>query len=131
MRRIHIYLVLLVLPLWLGCTTQSSILARQANYDIQRVKDGIHREMFDAISFLIEEPMASDEQIEIDVYRVRLTEWGRDYDLANRRKAVTVNAYLYAQVGILNQLGEMVGISTHVPIKTGPATQPASHPALE
>ena len=120
--RVRIFLALLILPVWLGCTTQSSILARQANYDIQRLKDGIHNDMRDAIAMFIEESEAVDKDIATD-YLARLAEWDRDYGMANTKKAVTVDAYLAGQEGILSGLGEKLGICTHVPITTQPALE--------
>ncbi len=130
MRRIHIYLVLLTLPLLLACTTQSSIDARQDNYDIQRIQDRIHLEMYDAVSMLIEESEVVDEDAKVG-RRDRLTEWDRDYGMANTKKAVTVDAYLFSQIGFFNWLGEKLGLGTRKLIKTWDDAQPATKPALE
>lgn len=134
MRRMSIYLALLILPhgqlcIGVGCTTQSSIDARQASYDVQRVKDGVHQDMFDAVSLLL--ATSSEEQEKLASYRARLTEWDRDYELANMKKAVTVDAYLFAQIGFFNWLGEWLGITTQQAIKAWDDAQPASRPALE
>ncbi|MBU0959827.1 MAG: hypothetical protein KKB31_07810 [Nanoarchaeota archaeon] len=162
MKRIWIYLMLLALatPLWFGCTSQSTLAAQKGSFETQVVKDGIHRNMFIALSRSNYEIARQAIELAGDDLKARLPEdqqqfvdemvaasaaaleefgrqrdfmvvWDRDYERANTMKAVTVDAKLFSEEGILNYLGRTLSDASKKLLKSWDGAQPTSRPALE
>ena len=124
-----------------GCTSPSTKMAQQGSLVSQAVNDGVHRDMFKALSrenfevaklnILLEaekmkEGKTAAEKTVIDASanqniaalkefaqkRDFMVEWDRDHERANTMKIVTVDTKLYSEIGILNYLGGRISDAT-------------------
>ena len=113
----------------INCTLPSTKMAQEGSFKSQAVTDGVHRDMFGALSrenyevaklnILLNAEKAKVGQTSIDasaqkdieslkefaVKRDRMVEWDRDHERAAAYKYVTVDAKLFSEQGILNYLG--------------------------
>jgi hypothetical protein len=133
-RTITIMAVLAAILFAGGCTLPSTKMAQEGSYKSQAVTDGVHHDMFKALSRENYEVAILNVKLEaekakqgqppevckmIDAMAQRdiaaLTEfakkrdamvvWDRDHERANAYKYVTVDAKLFSEQGILNYLG--------------------------
>jgi len=122
----------LLLGSLIGCTQQSTKYAQAGSFRVQAVKDGVHRDMFTALSRsnyeiakltiqMAGEKMkdgTNDAAVDAIVnesivgltnlakQRDFMVEWDRDYERANALKYVTVDTKLFSDIGILNYIGQ-------------------------
>jgi hypothetical protein len=117
-----------------GCTAPSTRLAQDGSFRTQAVTDGVHRDMFGALSrenfetarlnILLEAEKSKQDATpevrdaitkaanrsilaltEFAIKRDKMVEWDRDHERANALKYVTVDAKLFSEQGILNYIG--------------------------
>lgn len=138
MRKISISIISLALIFMVGCTLPSTKMAQIGSFRVQAVKDGVHRDMFKALSrsnfevaklnlILAGERMkdgtndavidtmvkeATDGMVELAKQRDFMVEWDRDYERSNALKAVLVDSKLFSEIGILNYIGETFSDNT-------------------
>jgi len=120
-----------------GCTSNSTKMAQAGSGKSQAVNDGVHRDMYTALSRETYEStslgiqLAAEKakngktpevQAAIDIAtqqsimslkefakkRDFMTTWDRDHERANSYKYVTVDAKLFSEIGILNYLGSQL-----------------------
>lgn len=120
-----------------ACTSQSTLMAQDGSFRSQSVTDGVHRDMFKALSRENHQVTVLDIQLaaekakqgqpsevqaaidvaaaraiqavtEFAVKRDKMVEWDRDHERANAYKYVTVDAKLFSSQGILNYLGSQL-----------------------
>jgi len=120
-----------------GCTLQSTKIAQDGSFRSQAVLDGVHRDIFKALSrenfetaklnLLLEaeklkEGKSTEEKTAIDQTTAKMiagltefakkrdfmVEWDRDHERAVCLKFVTVDSKLFSEQGILNYLGNTI-----------------------
>lgn len=138
----------------LGCTAPSTIMAQNGSMRAQEVNDGIHQDMYTALSrenfevvklrilMSVEKMKAgktAEEQAELDkggadmitalkvfaMKRDAMTDWDRDHERSNSYKYVTVDAKLFSEQGVLNYLADRISGGTQKVLHAyDQATQP-------
>jgi len=134
-------LMLTMMLLSVGCTLPSTKIAQAGAFRAKAVEDGVHRDMFKALSrsnyeiakqnvllaaCKLKEGKTDAEKAAVDAMvkecvagltefakqRDFMVEWDRDRERAGTLRAVTVDQYIFSQQGILNYIGETLSDGT-------------------